>query len=106
MKKVYPIAILPKQGAPYHIVSLPDFAEGARGDNEEQSILHAIDTMGQLGAALLAAGKALPEPSAVESVRAMYGNCLVVQVEVDFDAYPSQPRLRLEHPLRRRKRED
>lgn len=85
MAKAYPIIIHPKMDG-FHYVEIPDIDRGTQGADHAEAIKMAREALCLWAIAEQDDGRAVAEPSAVESIDAP-GNAVVTLVDVDFEAY-------------------
>lgn len=84
MKRVYPIILTPDDEM--FLVNIPDFDIMTQGTDLANAIDMARDAICITAVDMQDENKALPEPSAISSIKAE-GNSIVTLVDVDFDAY-------------------
>lgn len=84
MKKVYPVILTPDAGM--FLVNVPDFDVMTEGTDLADALEMARDVICLTGVDMQDDNKALPEPSAVSSIKAE-GDSIVTLVDVDFNAY-------------------
>lgn len=84
MKRVYPIILTPDDEM--FLVNVPDFDIMTQGTDLANAIDMARDVICITAVDMQDENKALPEPSAISSIKAE-GNSIVTLVDVDFDAY-------------------
>lgn len=85
MKKVYPVVLAP--GKSFVVAYIPDFNINTQGADYAEAIEMARDAMGLMGIDMEDEKEALPEPSALSSVKPASEEAVVTLVDVDFGEY-------------------
>lgn len=85
MRIAYPVIFTPAAEGGY-TTFIPDFEVGTQGDDLADAIKMTRDVLGVMGIDMQDDGDAIPQPSALESVKAENGS-LVSFVDIDFDEY-------------------
>lgn len=85
MSKAYPIIIHAKSGDS-HYVEIPDIERGTQGADHAEAMAAARDALCIWAITEQDAGRAIPEPSPLDSVSVPEG-AFVTLVDVDFAAY-------------------
>ena len=84
MKESHPIILTPK-GTEY-TVFIPDFNAISRGNDLIEALEKACDTIGSIGASMIAEGTLLPKPNANKAIDPKPMDIITV-VNIDFDNY-------------------
>ena len=93
MKNAYPILLTPESDG--FTVYIPDFTINTQGNDLPDAIEMARDAIGLMGIDMEDDGKALPQPSALSSVRqSAQAADIVTLVDVDFAEYRKQNDMR------------
>ena len=84
MKESYPIILTPK-GTEY-TVFIPDFNAISRGNDLIEALEKSCDTIGSIGASMIAEGTLLPKPNANKAIDPKPMDIITV-VNIDFDNF-------------------